>query len=176
MGQIILSDENGKPKKFFYRRDKSHFKPAQLKFLYENFVIRCENDVSSLKYFYINSKEIKLLKKNLKFDIKPLKPSQEHEVILSADEFVFLNDKRSAIASLLFHIRNSFVHNRIWVLDSGEIEMVDTVPPTHMKKKDIKKMKQKGKRKPQTRVTMYAKVSSYYKLHLILQGIINSQQ
>ena len=150
----MLHDENGKIKNIPCRYDVVKLKPNQLKFFYENFIIRCENDIKPLKYFFINSREIKQLKKELNFELKPLASSQIASVTTSLNEFVYLNDKRSAIASLLFHMRNVFVHNRIRILDSGEIELFDVILPPHMSKKDITRLKKQGRQRPKARITL----------------------
>lgn len=146
-----------------YRRFTNKLKPSQLQFLYENFVLRCENDEKKLKYFFINSKEIKELKRQLKFELSPIKPNKNSSIdtYTKDNEFIFFNNKNSAIASLLFHIRNVFVHNRIYVSNTGTIELIDVAP--------------KGKNKQSNRITMYAKVSSFSKLKQILLGIIDTQ-
>lgn len=176
MGNINVIDEKGNIKKIPYRTENMILKPEQLKFLYENFIIRCENDVKPLKYFYINSKEIKSLKENLKFELEPLKKGIESSVNVKLDKIFFLNDKKSTIPSLLFHIRNCFVHNRIRLLESGKIELFDVIPPPQMNKKELEILKRKGKQRPKPRITMYAMVSSFNKLKEILKGVINSQQ
>lgn len=148
-----------------YRRATNKLKPSQLKFFYENFVIRCENDERTLKYFYINSKEVKKLKRELNFVITPIKPTKglSIDILPQCNEFVFINDKNSAIASLLSHVRNVFAHNRIYLSGSGEIELIDVIPP-------------KGKKRQTARITMYAKISSFSKLEKILLGVIDTQR
>lgn len=180
MGTNIQSPKTNKPVNITvpYRRTTNKLMHSHLVFFYENFVIRCENDESPLKYFYINSKEVKKLKKELKFYITPIKPVKglSLDTLPKTNEFVFINDKNSAIASLLYHIRNVFVHNRIYVNSNGEIELIDVIPPKKMKKKELEKLWAKGEKRPNPRITMYAKISSFIKLKKILLGIINTQQ
>jgi len=153
-------------------------KPSQLKFLYDYFVLRCENDEVQLKYYYIRSKEVKALKKELNFEIVPIKPVKGISIVKKPqkNEFVFVNDKNSTLASLFHHIRNVFVHNRVYILDTGEVELIDVVPPKTMKKAELEKLRAKGKKRPEARITMYSKFSSFDKLKKILQELLETQQ
>lgn len=124
-----------------YRRNVNRFNSSQLKFFYENIVLRCENDDKPLKYFYINSVEIKQLKKQYDFELTHLKKVKGVAIatVPNDNDFVFVDDKHAAITSLLYHIRNAFVHNRVRLLDSGEVEIMDVAPARHIKKKRFRK-------------------------------------
>lgn len=161
-----------------YRRNANQFSSSQLKFFYENIVLRCENDEKPLKYFYINSIEIKQLKQKYDFELTHKKKVKGFTIttVPHNNDFVFVDDKHAAITSLLYHIRNAFVHNRVRLLDNGEVEIMDVVPARHMNKNELEKLKQSGKQRPKPRITMYAKVLSFSKFKNIIIGILATQR
>lgn len=176
-GELFVKDNLGNKVNIPYRHDFCTLNSKQLLFFYKNFVVRCENDIKKLKYFFINSKEIKALKKNEKIDIVPFENKEQKEIINIPNVFYFLmKPKIATIPSLLLHIRNAFAHNRIHLHTSGEIELFDVDIPRHMNKKDLDKLKKKGEKRPKPRITMYSKFSSFNKLEKVILGIINTQQ
>lgn len=174
--EIIVNDSGGSKINIPYRQDNNAFSTSQLHFFYENFVIRCENDVNKLKYYYIRSKEIKELKKTENIDIIPFDSTGQEIINAKNDVFYFFNDKQSSIRSLLFHVRNAFVHNRIRILKNGEIELFDVVPAPHLKKKSLDEIIKKGLKRPNARITMYSKFSSFTKFKRVLLAIIKTQR
>ncbi len=122
-----------------------------------------------MKYFKINSIEIKELKKKMSFDIEPIK-DKSISLYRDIDTIYYcLVNQKASIPSLYEHIRNAFAHNRIVEIGKNDYLVYDVIPAS-------KKAKKANPNKKYSRITMYTRVSSLSKLLKILEEIRKTQR
>lgn len=130
------------------RKQNRAIKEDWLSFLYEEVLLYCENDSVDFRGYNLNKNPFltELQKKcqfSLNGEMKDVKKGQ-------TDTFYFTNTK-GKIESFFSHLRNALAHNRIFV---NSIDLTFIIED-----------------KSGNRLTMYAEVSSFEKLKLIVTEI-----